>query len=311
MNPRTRAGTAMVLLLSQAAVGSAALLARIGLDSGVTPLALAAWRLTLASAALLGLAALRRVGPQRHPVDPPAAAALLMAGACLGLHFAAWIASLQYVSVARSTLLVSTTPIWAAVGGAVFLRQRPSAGFWIGLLLALPGAWLITAPGGAPSRDAARGAALAVLGAAAIAAYLLLVTGPQLRLGTRRTVTWTYSAAAAALWLAVAVQRSALHAPSARGWLSIVGMAAVPQLVGHTAINWCLTVLPAAVVAQATLLDPVFASLLAWWILGEPLTPRQGAGALLLLAGVSLALWGRTALTGSDWTDSGAPDAEA
>src|SRR5687767_3819180 len=94
-----------ILVFAQLAVGSAAILARAGLSDGLGPISLSAWRLTVASTALLLIGSLRLIGRQT-----PARLAtrdtglLILAGILLGLHFATWFASLQRIPVARSTL---------------------------------------------------------------------------------------------------------------------------------------------------------------------------------------------------------------
>src|SRR4051812_25559434 len=100
-----------VLLLAQLAVGSAALMARAGLQAGLAPLPLSAWRLTIASI-VLGVVLVLVVGRgQQTPLARADRRRLLIAGVLLGLHFAAWFASLQYIPVARSTLLVTSAPL--------------------------------------------------------------------------------------------------------------------------------------------------------------------------------------------------------
>jgi drug/metabolite transporter (DMT)-like permease len=289
-----------VLLLAQLAVGSAAIMARAGLDAGMSPLSLSTWRLTVASA-IVALASTPVSGRKLHvaaPIPRVDRWRLTVAGILLGLHFAAWFASLQYIPVARSTLLVTSAPVWAGLAGRFILRQRVTRTFWIGLAVAFIGAYFVTRNGGGlnPAHlrtDVALGDALAVAGAIFVAGYLLLVQDLQEKLGTWRVVRWTYSAAAVALWpvLLHAEPLSTVLPRSSTAWLSALGMALVPQLIGHTALNWSLKQFTAGSVAAATLLEPVFAGALAWALLDERLSAPQIGGAILLLFGVGLALW--------------------
>jgi len=286
----------IALFGAQFAVGAAALMARAGLASGFDEWSLSAWRLTVAGGILLAIAAAKRAAAAAtpSPLSLNVIVRLLGAGVCLALHFAAWFASLRLMPVAVSTLLVNTSPLWAGLGGVLFLRQRLPTRFWLGLTIAAPGAWLTTTTGHATAHQTSAslpGAAAALVGAAAMAVYMLLMQDLPERIGTRRVITWTYTCAAISLWpvvLAVSGRHALPAEPS--GWLAVLGLALVSQLIGHSALNWCLRFFAAGVVTAATLLEPVIAAALARALLGEAVTPLQAAGGAMLLAGVALAV---------------------
>lgn len=292
----------LVLFVGQLAVGSAALLARLGLDAGMNALALSAWRLAVAS--ILLLAASQFAQKQREagtPLDTRTRMRLIMAGLCLGIHFATWFASLKLIPIARSTLLVTTAPVWTGIAQRFLFKKRLPTTFWLGLAIAGVGVYLITLQNtpiltiGVMGSQSPVGDLLAIAGAIAISGYLLLVEDIQPTLGTSRTITWTYSVAAIGLIITtlptVPFQSAIPHNRAA--WLSIMGLALIPQLIGHTSFNWCLKHFKAAVVAASTLLEPVFAGALAWLLLAEPLSTRQIVGAVILLGGVALTLLDR------------------
>lgn len=289
-----RARAFSVLVMAQLAIGSAALLARIGLDGGLSPLDLSAWRLTIATLVLvLGLLFSRGSGHGR--LEARARGRLVFAGCCLGIHFVAWFASLERISVARSTLLVTTSPLWAALGGWVVHRKRLAGIFWLGLAIALVGVFMVTGADPGPATTAPDPQAMligdlqAIGGAIAIAVYLLIVQELRANLTTAQVVLWTYSSAAFSLWIAMAFQGTDFFAwPGHAGWISILSMALIPQLMGHTALNWSLRLIPAGIVGASTLLEPVFAAALAWAFLAEPVTAAQVAGGLVLLLGVGI-----------------------
>src|SRR5687767_8011980 len=166
-----------VLVVAQLAVGSAAILARAGLTDGLGPISLSAWRLTVASAALLFIGSIRSIGRQSSArLAPRDTGLLILAGFLLGLHFAAWFASLQRIPVARSTLLVCTSPVFTGLIAVIVLRQRIPARFWWGLMVAAIGAVGVTWRAGTAlnAADSAwTGDILALAGALAIALYLL------------------------------------------------------------------------------------------------------------------------------------------
>lgn len=277
---------------AQLAVGAAGIFARFALG-GALPLAVCAARLTIASLALLAIAAFRR-GAGKIVPNARERAVLGLAGLFLALHFAGWIWSLEYVSVAESTLLVTTTPIWTALYDSLFLKRHLSLVAWgafaagaVGLLLVV--GFNRTAPPLAGHHLA--GALLALAGAFAIGAYWLLVRTVRERLDTRAIVTNTYAYGAVALIAAAALARQPLPAAQNHvAWGGILAMALISQLLGHTAMNAALRWFSPSIISFVTVLEPVIAALLALAIFGESLTPLALLGGVIVIGAIAVVL---------------------
>lgn len=286
-----RAGPHLVLGAAQLAVGAAAIFARYALG-GAGPIAVSAWRLSIAAFVLVAIVLLRPGNAVR--TDRRQALLLAAGGGTLAVHFATWIASLEYTTVAISTLLVASTPIWTALYDAVVLRRplsRPAFAAFVagGAGLAMIVGFNTTAPptGG----HALLGAGLALTGSLAFAAYLLLIRSVRAELGTRTIVTHTYSWAAVALMLAAI----AAHQPppafgNATAWGGILAMALISQLLGHTALNASLRWFSPSTVSFATLLEPVAAAVLAFVVFKEALSGPAIAGGVIVLAAIGIVL---------------------
>ena len=271
----------LVLGVALLAVSHGAIFARL---ADAAPLAIAAWRVGLAAIVVLPLAT---VAPRRAAIGAAPYACAAGAGALLALHFATWIASLDYTTIARSVLLVSTSPIWVAVIQVLMGRGLPSRSTLLALILALAGAVIVS--GGSMAGDAAIGGdLLAVAGGFAMAGYLLLSREAQTALAFRSYLGVAYGTAAVILWLAVLFTRTPATGFDARTWWALAGMAVVSQLIGHSGYNWSLRHLNPLYVAVVSLGEPVLASLLGWWLIGEALDWRTGAGGALILAGIAL-----------------------
>lgn len=279
----------LTLAFAQIAVGAAAIFARFAL-TGAGPIAVSASRLTIAALALLLLAAFRR--PEAIKATRTDNAIFAAAGIALALHFAGWIWSLQYTSVAVSTLLVATVPIWTAIYDALAHGLKLSILALCSFVAAAAGLVMVTGfnmtPPPVPGH-AMLGAVLAIVGAIAIAAYFILIRRIRLRFGTRAIVTRTYCWAAAALVLAaVAARQPPPSLNDGVAWGGIVAMALVSQLLGHTAMNAALRWFTASAVAFTTLVEPVAAALLALAIFGERLSAPAITGGLLVLAAIAV-----------------------
>ncbi len=226
--------------------------------------------------------------------------AFALAGALLALHFGTWISSLSYTSVAVSTLLVTTTPLWTECYDLVRERRGPSGSFLFSLLLAVAGVTALVF-----SRSAAPppipgfgvfGVALALAGSFSIGAYLLVVRDAAALpdgelLPTGQIVARTYTWAAVALAIAAALEGQAPPAlTNVPAWGGILAMALASQLLGHTALNAALRDFSPSTIALTTLLEPVIAALLAAALFGETLGLQGIAGGALVLAAVAVAL---------------------
>lgn len=274
----------VVLAAGVAVIGTAAVLIRL-CDAPAASVAF--WRMAFA---LLLLAPLW--WRWRQPARLPAGAAwrLAASGACLGVHFAAWIASLDWTSVAASVLIVTTNPLWVGLLSPWVTGERPGRAGWSAIAVAMVGAALVgfDATPTAGARDPLRGNLLALVGAWGASGYLLL--GRRVR----PTVDfWTYSVAT--VGVAVLVLAGALAVAGGpwagfaeRDWTLMLALAVGPQLCGHGALMWSLRHVGAEVVAVFLLAETLVAAGLAWWLLGEVPGAAVLAGAPLLLGGVAV-----------------------
>jgi drug/metabolite transporter (DMT)-like permease len=271
----------VVLAISLVAVSHGAIFARL---ADAAPFAIAAWRVGLACLVVIPFA-LVRPGDGRFAPRPVLLA--VGSGLLLALHFGTWIASLDFTTIARSVLLVSTAPIWVALIQFALERRLPSRATMLALGFATVGA-VVVSSGGLRESAALAGDLLAVAGAIAMAGYLLLSRAAQRTLPFRGYLGIAYGSAAAWLWLAVIVTATPATGFDSRTWWAFAGMAIVSQLIGHSGYNWSLRHLDPLFVAVALVGEPVLAACLGWWLLGEFLDWRTGAGGLLILAGIAI-----------------------
>jgi drug/metabolite transporter (DMT)-like permease len=219
---------------------------------------------------------------------------LAAAGVVLAAHFALWNASLGLTTVAAATTLVSCAPLFVGLGSA-FLGEPPGGRAWAGIVLATVGAVVIgvgDASGFGGGSDPLLGDVLAFAGALAMAAYLLLGRVARQRLPVSTYAASVYGVAAATLLPACLLTGSGLTGYPAASWLALAGVVAGPQLLGHTVFNALLATVSATVVAVVLLLEPVVATLLAWWLFDELPGPALWPGGAMVLAGVWLATTG-------------------
>ncbi|GAA1514676.1 hypothetical protein GCM10009730_20020 [Streptomyces albidochromogenes] len=274
------------LVLLGVAVASVSFSAPLIAATAAPALAIAFWRNAMAVGVLSPVvllkhrAALRGIG--RRPLLLAVAA-----GALLALHFGLWLPSLRMTSVASSTALCTTTPIWTTI----LLRMRghrPPRMVWAGTLLAVVGVVILTGVDMTLSPRALAGDALALGGGIAAAGYVLL--GAEVR----RTVSTTaytyvcYSTTALILLVTCLVAGADLGGYSATTWLQLAALTAAAQLLGHSLLNRVVSTLGPSVTSTAILLETPGAALIAaLWLGQQPPTAAYPALAVIL-AGLAL-----------------------
>lgn len=213
----------------------------------------------------------------------------LAAGVFLALHFATWISSLFYTSVASSVVIVNAIPLWTGLLSPFLTGDPFSPSLKKGLLLALPGAVVISWGDFALGWSALWGNFLALQGSFFAALYILFGRKVRPRISLGSYVTLNYGTAAVVLWIVVLAFGLPVAGYSTGTWSAFFLMALVPQLLGHSSYNWALRWLTGGTVALCLLGEPVGSSLLAALFLGEPITLVKVLGGGLILAGIYLA----------------------
>jgi drug/metabolite transporter (DMT)-like permease len=247
-------------------------------------LAIAFWRNALA-VPVLGAVLLARGRDDVRSLDQRERRLIVLAGLFLAAHFATWIPSLSFTSVASSVALVATQPIWAAVVARARGEHVPRAA-WVGIAVAFAGTLALTGVDLSISPRALFGDALALAGGILAAAYVTV--GAEVR----RTVSTTvyacgcYGVAAAGLLALCVVSRQQLTGYDGDTWLAILGLVVGAQLLGHTLVNRVLRTTSATIVSVAILFEILGASILAWLFFDE--TPPAAAlpAAALIAIGV-------------------------
>jgi drug/metabolite transporter (DMT)-like permease len=249
-------------------------------------LAIAFWR-NAAGAALLAPVLLFRERSTLHGLRPRQLARSLVAGLFLAAHFASWLPSLSMTTVAASTALVTTTPIWTALAARYSGVHLPGQ-VWVGLALAVLGAALIAGVDVTVSWEALAGDGLALLGAICAGGYMLAGARARERLTTSAYAVVCYSTCAVALAVAALVADVPLAGFSARDWWLIAAITFCAQLLGHTLLNLVLSSVGPTVVGLAVLLEVPGALLVALVLLRQAPPLLAVPGMVAVVIGVAL-----------------------
>ena len=280
------------------AFGSSPVLIRLAGDAPA--LALAAWRTSVVALALAPLALTRSRG-ELSALTRRDVMLVLSAGVLLGLHFMGWIVSVQLTSIASAAVLVTTSPVFIAILGAVFLSERPSRRTVLAIGVAVVGAALIgvSEGGGGVYPNPALGNALALGAALLVSIYFLIGRSVRQRMGFV-AYFWALNVAAAVTCLVgcwIAGISLGLPLPMA-GIAGAMGLG--PGLLGHGSFVGALKYLPAALLGLLSLSEPILSSLVAWMWFGETPPPLALVGMVVVLASIAAVVTRAAAPPASD-----------
>lgn len=215
---------------------------------------------------------------------------LLLAGLFLGLHFLFWIGSLKYTTVASSMILLSLQPVFVMMGAFLAFRERTTTPALLGVVLAFAGVVVVSLGDMGQPGETLLGDLLSVLGALAISVNMLI--GQRLRVGMSSFVYSFLIFLIAGGMLAIfnLVAGVPFLAYSASEWGLFVLLAIIPTVFGHALFNWLLRYVGASTISISILGEPIGAIILAYFLLGEPITISHILGGTLTMAGVFIFL---------------------
>ncbi|PKH08998.1 DMT family transporter [Planomicrobium sp. MB-3u-38] len=209
-----------------------------------------------------------------------------IAGIFLAFHFILWFESLNYTSVASSTVLVTLQPLFAFAGTYFFFKEKLSVKTIVSALIAIGGSVLIAYGDFKISGQALFGDILALIACALITAYLLFGQDIRKRLSLVTYTFVVYGVSTITLFFYIVLKGESFGPYPAQEWMWFVLLAIIPNLLGHTLFNWALKWVSTNVISIAILFEPVGAAVLAYFILGEYLNASQIIGGTVVILGI-------------------------
>jgi len=256
--------------------------------SGAQPVAVAFWRSAIAAVALTPLFIIERENGA-YALRSNEVLLVIVSGVALAIHFMTWIESLYLTTVAASTTLVSTYPIFTLIMDRL-IGERVSRQAIIGTLTAFLGVVLITAPEFFISLKALVGDLLALIGAVAGAVYFMIGRVVRVKVSLATYTVPVYSVSALVTLITGLFLHTRFWPYPLYTWFYIVMIVLGPMLLGHTLLNYTLRYSRAITVTTSTLGEPIGATLLALLIFRQIPQPLTVVGMVVTLLGIYMVI---------------------
>ncbi|MEO7743355.1 MAG: DMT family transporter [Usitatibacter sp.] len=283
----------LCLLAGGCAIAFAPIFVRLS-DTG--PLASAFWRTALAVPLLWTWVWRTGDGPgfsrlrSRENSGTVPIGALILAGLFFAADLGVWHFSILFTTVANSTLLANLAPIFVTLAGWLLWKQRFTRTFLVGMVVAIAGMFVLVGPNFALGGTRLLGDALGALTAVFYAGYMLAIKSARdAQASTARLMAWSTTISALALLPLALIAPQPFLPGGASGWLVLLALALISQILGQGLIAYAFAHLPASLSSVSLLIQPVVAALAAWMLFAEPVGAMQFMGGAIVLAGIWLA----------------------
>ena len=249
------------------------------------------WRPALAIPALLIWVAFDQRGqsPRRRSPTRRDYGLLVLSGFMFAGDLFFWHWSIQFTSIANSTLLANFAPIFVTLASWLLFGERFTPRFLIALGLGITGAVVLMGDSLTISPDHLLGDAMGLVTAMFYGGYIIVVGRLRTRFSTAVIMSWS-SIVTAVFLLPLALHYDGpLLTTTLYGWGVLLGLGLVSHAGGQSLIAYALAHLPAAFSSLSLLVQPVASTVLAWIILDEAIGAWQGLGGAIVLFGILLA----------------------
>jgi drug/metabolite transporter (DMT)-like permease len=265
----------LAVLLGAVGIGFAPIWVRL---SETGPTATAFWRVGLA---------LPLLWIRAKPLPTKPYFLFVASGFLFAADLTLWHWSLKLTSVANSTLLSNLAPLVVTLAAHWIFHEKITRRFIVALFLGIAGMAILVGHG--LKAGNLKGDLLAVLTAIFYAGYLLTVKQLRQSMDSVTVMAWSGLFSCPCFLLVAVLSGDTLVPATVQGWAIVGALALMSHIGGQTLIAYALGRLPASFSSLTLLLQPVIAALLAWPILGEPVTLRQVLGGIIILGGIALA----------------------
>ena len=253
------------------------------------PLVIATYRLAIASAILIPIASMKS-RKSLNKLSRREILLILLSSVFVALHFGLWITSLSYTSIASSVVLVTAHPAFVAIISYFLWGERVNKLTIGGIVVAFLGVILVNYGGFTFGSPAILGDLLALTAGFVMGAYLIIGRQLRARIDILSYLTILYTCSAVILLIATLSFGYNLFGYSTTTYVMMILLALIPQLIGHSTLNLAVRLIPVIFVSVAILGEPVGATLLGYFILGETPTANEIVGGLLILGGIFLVM---------------------
>lgn len=214
---------------------------------------------------------------------------LILAGTAFAFDLIAWNFALQLTPIANAALFINFAPLFIALISWGLLRQTVMIELWLGMLISIVGGILLVWPHLQSQGSSLVGDGMSLLAACFYGVYMMAIQSARRIFNTWSIMTLTSAVTGIVSLIMALLLNQTLLVASAEGWVALIILAIVVQVIGQSLIAYALAALSATFSSIILLLQPVISAIAAWWVFGEYLETIQFVGMIIVLCGIGFA----------------------
>lgn len=213
---------------------------------------------------------------------------IVSAGLFLALHYVLWFESLNYTSVASSTVIVCLQPLFSLALDRFVSKKKIKRTAMIGCIIALAGCVIIGFGDFQISGRSLIGDILAFVAAGVISMYFFVGETVRKDISAVTYSVSSYLVSALILLVYILLRGDALTGYTGETWGAFAGLALISTIGGQFVFNMLLKKVPASAVTMSILGEPIGTCILAYFILHESMVLQQFIGIVVIMAGMGI-----------------------
>ena len=213
---------------------------------------------------------------------------IVSAGLFLALHYVLWFESLNYTSVASSTVIVCLQPLFSLGLERFVSKKKIKRTAMIGCVIALVGCVVIGFGDFQISGKSLIGDILAFVAAGVISMYFFVGESVRKNISAVTYSVSSYLVSSIILLAYILLRGDALTGYTGQTWGAFAGLALISTIGGQFVFNLLLKNVPASAVTMSILGEPIGTCILAYFILHESMVLQQFIGIVIIMAGMGI-----------------------
>ena len=197
----------------------------------------------------------------------------VLSGFFFFLHLWTYKYAAKNTSIANVMILFSSNPIWTSLGALIFFKEKFTKRLVLSYFLALLGVYILVAQNLKLDSAMHLGNISSLLSALFYAIYML--TGKKARHFFNNTsyAFIQYSICAIFFGLCVLESGAQLTGYSTISWVAVLGLILLPTFLGHFSLTYLVNHMNLSLMTCGKLIEPVMASIIAYFLFNEVLSP--------------------------------------